>query len=81
MTEIEQMTLNMVAHISAGKALKKKEPTHALLLEILEAMKKSNGCDPESVRGALRSLTRSHRIVWGNTAHDIYFKIKTDATE
>ena len=39
MTDLEQLTLNAVAHISAGKALKKEEPTIALMEEILEVMK------------------------------------------
>ena len=77
MTDLEQLTLNAVAHISASKALKKEEPTIALMKEVFEMMK---GYDKEQVRGALRSLTRAGRITYGNTINDIYFKDKTHGT-
>lgn len=77
MTDLEQLTLNAVAHISASKALKKEEPTIALMKEVFEMMK---GYDKEQVRGALRSLTRAGRIIYGNTINDIYFKVKTHGT-
>lgn len=73
MTDLEQLTLNAVAHISASKALKKEEPTIALMKEVFEMMK---GYDKEQVRGALRSLTRAGRITYGNTINDIYFKCR-----
>lgn len=77
MTDLEQLTLNAVAHISASKALKKEEPTIALMKEVFKMMK---GYDKEQVRGALRSLTRAGRITYGNTINDIYFKVKTHGT-
>lgn len=78
MTEIEQMTLNAVAHISSQKALDKKAPLHAMLMEVLSMMQ---GYDQRQVVEALRGLTRAGKVIYGRAVNDFYFKINTDGTK
>ncbi len=71
--ELEQLALNAIAHISAGKALKKQEPLHALYVEILNVLSEYEEND---IKQTLNNLCRKDKIVFGTTINDYYFKIK-----
>lgn len=71
--ELEQLTLNAIAHISASKALKKQEPLLALSVEIFNVLSEY---EQKDIKQALNNLCRKDKITFGKTVNDYYFKIK-----